>query len=53
MEEPDSNNKPAKGYGKRSMKQWIIIYVVLAIIVYALVYFIFIHKGGGSGSSGY
>jgi flagellar basal body-associated protein FliL len=50
---PGQENKPAKGYGKRSLKQWIIIYVILAIIVYALVYFIFIHKststGGGLG----
>jgi flagellar basal body-associated protein FliL len=50
---PSPDNKPAKGFGKRSLKQWIIIYVILAIIVYALVYFVFIHKststGGGLG----
>jgi flagellar basal body-associated protein FliL len=48
--EPE-RDKPAKGYGKRPMWQWIVIYVVVAAIVYALIYFIFIHKSG-SGTSG-
>jgi len=53
-QEPQTDKKPAKGYGKRSLKQWVIIYVILAIIVYALIYFIFIRKSGGTaGSSGY
>ena len=38
-----------KGYGKRSAKQWVLIYVVAAIIVYGLIYLIFIRKSGGSG----
>jgi len=41
--------KPKSGYGKRSMKQWIVIYVVAAIIVYGLIYLLFIRKSGGSG----
>lgn len=45
--------KPTKGYGKRPMWQWILIYVIVAIIVYGLIYYIFIHKGGGSTGSGY
>jgi hypothetical protein len=45
--------KKTKGYGKRPMWQWILLYVIVAIIIYGLVYFIFIHKSGGSsGSSG-
>jgi flagellar basal body-associated protein FliL len=54
-EDPGDNQKPAKGYGKRPLWQWVLIYVVLAIIVYGLIYFIFIHKsgGGGAGSGGY
>lgn len=55
--EPDNqdnqtNQKPAKGYGKRPMWQWVVIYLVIAIVVYGLVYLLFFHKGGG-GSSGY
>jgi len=43
-------NKPTKGYGKRPVWQWVLIYVVVAIVVYGLVYYIFFHKGtGGSG----
>lgn len=48
---PEEKQKPQKGYGKRPMWQWILLYVVVAIIVYGLVYFIFIHKTGTSGSS--
>ncbi len=52
--EPENNNqpeqKPAKGgYGKRPLWQWILIYVVIAIVVYGLIYVIFIHKSSGSG----
>jgi len=48
-EDSGSNQKPAKGYGKRSMKQWIVIYIVVAVIVYAIIYFAFIHKSGSTG----
>ncbi|MBX4197442.1 hypothetical protein KW801_02715 [Candidatus Saccharibacteria bacterium] len=51
-QEEEPANKPTKGYGKRPVWQWVVIYVILAIIVYGLIYFIFIHKSGG-GSSGY
>jgi flagellar basal body-associated protein FliL len=52
----EQNNKPAKSYGKRSVWQWILIYLVIAIVVYAIIYFVFIHKSGtssGTGNSGY
>jgi hypothetical protein len=47
--------KPTKGYGKRPAWQWVFIYIVIAIVVYGLIYYIFI-KGGdnnGGGSLGY
>lgn len=45
--------KPSKGYGKRPVWQWVLIYVVVAVIVYGLIYLLFIHKGSsGSTSSG-
>ena len=49
------NPKPTKsnGYGKRPWWFWVIIYVVVAIIVYGLIYLLFIHKSGGSSTSGY
>lgn len=40
--------KPTKGYGKHSVRFWILVYVVAAIIVYGLIYLLFIHKSGGS-----
>ena len=45
---------PAKsGYGKRPMWQWVLIYVVLAIIVYGVIYYVWIRKSGtGTGSTG-
>jgi hypothetical protein len=48
--ETKSPNKPTKGYGKRSKGQWVVIYLVVAIIVYSLVYFLFIHKSGGGSA---
>jgi hypothetical protein len=50
MAEAKSPEPSKGGYGKRSMKQWIVIYVVVAIVVYALIYFLFIR---GNSSSGY
>ena len=51
-EEPKTPQKK-KGYGKRPVWQYVLLYVVVAIIVYGLIYLIFIHKGnsGGSGNS--
>ena len=49
-------NKPApakKGYGKRTKRQWIVIYVIVAVVVYAAIYFLFMHKSGSSTGSGY
>jgi flagellar basal body-associated protein FliL len=48
-QDSEPEKKPSKGYGKRSMKQWIIIYAVVAVVVYALIYFLFIRKSGTSG----
>ncbi len=43
------NNKPGKGYGKRPMWQWVVIYLVVAVVVYGLIYLVFIHKSGTGG----
>ncbi len=55
MEEQDTqpSQKPSKGYGKRPKWQWILLYVVVAIIVYGLIYLIFIHKSGSTSTGGY
>lgn len=49
MEEQKSQKpeKPGKGYGKRPLWQWVLLYVVIAIVVYGLVYLLFIRKSGG------
>lgn len=56
MDEKQSEEKPAgkpsKGYGKRPIWQWVLIYIVAAVIVYGLIYLIFFNGGDGSGSSG-
>jgi hypothetical protein len=48
------NNKPAKGYGKRPVWQWVLIYLVLAVVVYGLIYVLFIGNGsdGNTGDNG-
>ena len=49
-EEKQQTTKHSKGYGKRPVWQWVVIYLIVAIIVYGLVYYLFIHKSGGSSS---
>ena len=46
--------KPTKGgYGRRPLWQWVVIYLVLAVIVYGVVYyFFFYHNGGTTGNTG-
>jgi uncharacterized membrane protein len=51
METEKKPDKPAKGYGKMSRKQWVLIYIVAAVIVYAAIYLLFFHKSDGSGGS--
>ena len=53
MEPEQNNQKPQKGYGKRPVWQWVVIYVVVAAILYTLIYFLFIHKSGSSSGLGY
>jgi hypothetical protein len=48
----ESSNKPSKGYGKHSVKFWVVVYVIAAIVVYGLIYLIFIHKGNGGTGGG-
>lgn len=42
-------DKPPKGYGKRPVWFWILVYVILAIIVYGLIYVLFIRDGSSGG----
>lgn len=50
----DSPDKPqTNGYGKRPLWQWIILYIVLAIIVYGLIYLIFFYHQASSASNSY
>ena len=37
----DQYKQPTKGYGKRSKGQWIVIYLVGAVIVYGLIWYLF------------
>ncbi len=49
-----SANKSTGSYGKRPKWQWVVIYLVVAVVVYGLIYFIFMHHSSSSGgSSGY
>ena len=41
-----------KGYGKRPLWQWILLYVIIGAVVYGLIYyFVFAKNGGGYGTS--
>lgn len=52
MDEDQTPQKPTKRYGKRPVWQWVIIYLVIAIIVYGAIYLLFIHKSGGASTGG-
>ena len=39
-----------KLYGKRPFWQWVVIYLVLAVIVYGAIYFLFLHKSYSTNS---
>jgi hypothetical protein len=49
----EQNSQPSKGYGKRPTWQWVVIYLVLAVIVYGLVYYFFMRDNGGGGGLNY
>ncbi len=51
MVENNSNKpeKPSKGYNKRPLWQWVLIYIGIAIILYGLIYLIFFNNSGSSG----
>lgn len=51
MDEKPSQ-QPIKGYGKHSKTYWIVLYLIVAAIVYGLIFILLIHKGG-SGGYGY
>jgi flagellar basal body-associated protein FliL len=60
MDDKDTKNTPASKnkYGKRPIWQWVLLYIVVAIVVYGLVYYFFMNKndssdnGKDSGGSG-
>jgi len=37
----ESDSQPTKGYGKRPMWQWVVIYLIVAAVLYGLIYLIF------------
>ena len=49
MEEQSTEVKSA--YGKRPLWQWILLYVVVGGLIYAGIYFAFLHKGNSSYSN--
>lgn len=41
--------KSPKAYAKRPVWQWVVIYLIIAIILYGLIYLLVIDKNGSSG----
>ena len=53
--EPQNTKPPqksGKGYGKRPLWQWIVLYVVIGVIVYGAIYY-FMTMANNSGTPGY
>lgn len=47
----ENEEEKKTSYGKRPLWQWILIYLVVGVILYALVYFFYISKRGGYNSN--
>lgn len=45
----DQQPQAPKGYGKRPLWQWVVIYLIVGAIVYGLVYYLFFNNGSSSG----
>lgn len=44
----NSSTKPAtKGYGKRPIWQWVVLYLILGGIAYYVIYLVFFHGHAG------
>lgn len=48
----NQTNQQSGGYGKRPRWQWVVIYLIVAIVVYGLIYLIFFHKGDSASGGG-
>jgi hypothetical protein len=48
MDEKKSEGGYGSGYGKRPLWQWVLLYVVIAAVVYGLVYYFFFAGKGYS-----
>lgn len=42
----NTSPKKSSGYGKRPIWQWVVIYLIIGAIGYALLYYLFVHKSG-------
>lgn len=51
MEEPQEG-PPKSGYGAK-WKKWLLIYLAVGIVAYAIIYFVFFAGNGYGGGSGY
>ncbi|MBI4034536.1 hypothetical protein HY380_01405 [Candidatus Saccharibacteria bacterium] len=52
MDDQQPEKKPAKSYGGRSKTQWLVIYLIIAAIVYFIIYWFWIRDTGGSTGGG-
>jgi hypothetical protein len=48
-----SESTPTKGYGKRPIWQWILLYLVVGGIIYLIVYMVFFRDADGGGIYNY
>jgi hypothetical protein len=49
----EKTSNPAGKYGKRPLRFWVLLYIVIAIIVYGIIYLIFFRHTKSNGSGGY
>ncbi|OGE20391.1 hypothetical protein A3A14_03805 [Candidatus Daviesbacteria bacterium RIFCSPLOWO2_01_FULL_43_38] len=47
MDNQENKDRSGGGYGKRPLWQWVVIYLVIAAVVYGLIYYFVLARGGG------
>ncbi|MCR4324615.1 MAG: hypothetical protein NUV69_02925 [Candidatus Curtissbacteria bacterium] len=53
MADEQTTTPEKKGYGKRPLWQWVVIYLIIGGLVYAAVYYFFLSGSGAPSIPGY
>ena len=47
MDDQEKTEEVKESYGKRPLWQWVLIYLIVAAVIYGLIYYFVMARGGG------